>query len=721
MLAVLALGFTLPASARELNYKWFLRHVTDLDRLPYLEDGVVSRQFSSYHRASRYNRETGQCEGMDVNGDAGHRLSVHFGPDARKELEAFAIPADTPRYEFGDLQWVLDPLERNHVFFLPRPGVESPQTSPPEGIVATIGGPGCIFRIWSADPRGKIRFYLDGSTTPLEFEFKELFTLGASEPDAAAIAALRQWPFVRPLVFRRQGDADTLASDCYVPIPFARSCIVTLTQPSFYHVGYHQYPAGTQVQPFHLPLTAGETSTLRRVRRALLSRGEDPRGDVSGRQTIEDTVELRPGEPVTLADLSGPGIVQALHAKLQGNERYAGSKVLLTAHFDDEPAPCIWSPIVNFFGTGFEPRDYKSYPLGFVGGEGYCYYPMPFTKTARFVVTNEGTKPATLSYRIDHLAVDRLPDNTMHFKAKYRREQVSSTFDYPFLEAEGAGRFLGASLCIDDAWRSWWGEGDEKIYVDGETFPSTFGTGSEDYYGYAWGSSELYTHAYHNQTCCDGPGTYGNNSENRFHILDDIPFTRSFKFDMENWHSKEGITVTRAAVSYWYARPGGKDFFKPITKEDVRYTEVPPYVTSVIPGLIEGESLFRHVVRKTAGDVNVQELGEPYSGDRQLRWQAKKVGDRLVLAFESKTAGPKQVLARFKNAFDFAIVQVSINGQKAGEPLDCYSKETTISQEIDLGSFELKAGQNEFTLEIAGVNPAAKPKLLVGLDYIRLK
>ena len=72
--------------------------------------------------------------------------------------------------------------------------------------------------------------------------------------------------------------------------------------------------------------------------------------------------------------------------------------------------------------------------------------------------------------------------------------------------------------------------------MDGETFPSHFGTGTEDYYGYAWCWPGLFTHAYHAQPRCDGPGNYGRTSVNRFHILDRIPFTKDFKFDMELWH-----------------------------------------------------------------------------------------------------------------------------------------------------------------------------------------
>src|SRR5678815_3493866 len=106
-------------------------------------------------------------------------------------------------------------------------------------------------------------------------------------------------------------------------------------------------------------------------------------------------------------------------------------------------------------------------------------------------------------------------------------------------------------MCIRDSVKDWWGEGDEKIYVDGESFPSHFGTGTEDYYGYAWSSSERFEHAYHNQPRCDGPGNYGNTAVNRWHIMDRIPFTKDFKFDMELWHWEPSCNVSMSDVCYW--------------------------------------------------------------------------------------------------------------------------------------------------------------------------
>ncbi len=228
-------------------------------------------------------------------------------------------------------------------------------------------------------------------------DFKSLFTKGASDPDRETLTRRHEWPFVRPFTFRRSHSTfqpswnkDWLASDCYLPIPFAKSRVITLDQPFYYHFGYKTFPEGTRVETFRLPLDDDAVRAWDEVVQTLLERGKDPKSKRPGTASISKTVTLEPGEEIVLADLQGPRIVQALHAKLSSKERCAHSKVVLRAFFDDEAEPCITSPLVNFFGTGFEPRDYRSLVLGYINGEGYCYFPMPFRKRARFVITNEG-------------------------------------------------------------------------------------------------------------------------------------------------------------------------------------------------------------------------------------------------------------------------------------------------------------------------------------------
>jgi D-arabinan exo alpha-(1,3)/(1,5)-arabinofuranosidase (non-reducing end) len=95
----------------------------------------------------------------------------------------------------------------------------------------------------------------------------------------------------------------------------------------------------------------------------------------------------------------------------------------------------------------------------------------------------------------------------------------------------------------------WWGEGDEKFFVDGEKFPSTFGTGSEDYFGYAWSNPTLFQNAYHDQTHNDG-NNKGQVSVNRWHITDNVPFHQSFEGCIEKYFPNQRPTLY-AATAYW--------------------------------------------------------------------------------------------------------------------------------------------------------------------------
>jgi hypothetical protein len=308
----------------------------------------------------------------------------------------------------------------------------------------------------------------------------------------------------------------------------------------------------------------------------------------------------------------------------------------------------------------------------------------------------------------------------MHFHAKWRVQWDVPTRpmqDWNYLTAKGQGVFAGVSFAIDNPVKDWWGEGDEKIYVDGETFPSHFGTGTEDYYGYAWCFPGLFVHAYHNQPRCDGPNNYGRTSVNRFHILDRIPFTKDFKFDMELWHWNEKCKVNMAVTAYWYARPGATDTFASIRAEDAIVRPMPAYVVPRVPGALEGEEL---KVLRVVGTAEPQNWD--LSNGQQLWWHAgMKPGDTLAVAFSAPKAGKYHVIARFLRAKDYGIHQLAVNGQKAGEPIDFYNPEVKPGKEMDLGVFDLKQGDNEFSATVIGANEKAIKSYMLGLDYLLLK
>jgi hypothetical protein len=386
--------------------------------------------------------------------------------------------------------------------------------------------------------------------------------------------------------------------------------------------------------------------------------------------------------------------------------------------FDGETT--VEAPLGDFFGSAPGRNVYAALPLEVSkAGSLSSYWRMPFQKSAAVEFENSGSQPIEIRANFDH-GMYAWTDRSMHFHAKWRADwQVPSRpmIDWNYLTATGQGQFVGAAFNIANPVRHWWGEGDEKIYVDGEKFPSHFGTGTEDYFGYAWCWPEKFTHAYHAQPRCDGPGNYGITCVNRFHVIDRIPFTKDFRFDMELWHWNDSCKVDMAVTAYWYARPGGTDKFPPIKPADLRVPEVGPYQPQFVKGAIEGESL--KIVEK-AGVVEPQSI-DGCSGDRHMWWKSgQKVGDKLVLAVPVERAGRYQVKIRCLKARDYGIMQLSVNDSPAGGPIDFFNAGIKHTDEIDIGTFDLPAGDARFGVAVSGANEKAVKSYMFGLDYVKL-
>ncbi len=576
-----------------------------------------------------------------------------------------------------------------------------------EHVMMDTDGPGVIVRIWSANPKGKIRIYLDGSSTPaIEGGMDQL--LGGSYrglPKPIAGERSRGW-------------------NLYFPIPYAKHCKVTSDQPGFYyHINYRTYPVGTEVKSFERSDLERLSSQIQAVAQALSEprKGSDPPAD---RKKTPFEATLAPDASAVLAELKGSLAICGLLFHIEAEDlAKAARATVLDITFDGEKT--VECPLGDFYSTVPGLIPYASIPLGVTDtkpADLYCHWWMPFARDVKIAVRNLGDQEVRVWGAVA-VVPQSWTDRSLLFHAKWRTQRdvpARPMTDWAHLEVQGKGRFVGGNLHIVNSVREWWGEGDEKIYVDGEKFPSHFGTGTEDYYGYAWCSPDRFVHAYHNQPRCQGPRNYGHTIVSRFHIIDDIPFASSFKFDIENWHgsARPEAKTTRAAASYWYARPGATDFFKPLTREDVRLINPPPFKVREVAGAIEGEKM--RVLEKT-GNAGPQDYGDAFSNDAQLWWTGGKVGDKLVLAFRSQDAARKHVVVQLTKAPDYGIVQLYINGEKAGEPIDLYHPNVIQAGEKDLGAFELKTGRNTLTVEIVGTNEKAKKEYMFGMDYMLLK
>ncbi|MFQ5811086.1 MAG: DUF2961 domain-containing protein, partial [Armatimonadota bacterium] len=237
---------------------------------------------------------------------------------------------------------------------------------------------------------------------------------------------------------------------------------------------------------------------------------------------------------------------------------------------------------------------------------------------------------------------------------------------------------------------------------------------SEEYFGYAWCNTALFNHAYHNQSIVTGPGNFGYSAVARYHVLDDIPFDKSIKFDIEKWASADR---EYCCTTYWYAAPGASDFFKPIPVEERRVRALPePFQ---VKGALEGERL--RIARCTGGTTERQGLQGDFSLGTHLWWLKPSEGSVLELRVPVEKAGRYKITLGLTKSWDYGIHQPIVNGKDVGEPLDlCAPRITPLK--VALGEFELEAGGALIGLRCVGTSPKAKPaNYMAGIDYILIE
>ena len=196
-------------------------------------------------------------------------------------------------------------------------------------------------------------------------------------------------------------------------------------------------------------------------------------------------------------------------------------------------------------------------------GEMISSWTMPFQKTCKLSFTNYGKHNIKIRAKVG-LTSYKWNSTSMYFGAcwhEYYQVNTRTTddkkIDLNFVNIKGKGVYVGDEICLFNTSYEWWGEGDEKIFVDGEAFPSSFGTGTEDYYGYAFGRPQPFSHPFISQPVGDGNEGNSNNGgitiNMRHRSLDAIPFNNSISSNIELWHWAKA-KVNYALTSYFYVQ-----------------------------------------------------------------------------------------------------------------------------------------------------------------------
>jgi len=265
---------------------------------------------------------------------------------------------------------------------------------------------------------------------------------------------------------------------------------------------------------------------------------------------------MEPGETKKLLDIKGEGAIQRIWLTIDHNPIKLRS-LRLQFFWDDSNKPAVDVPLGDFFGYNLGKQIVFQSAL-FSSGEGRsynCYIPMPFKKAAKVLLINEGTERVKLFYDIDFV-LQKLPLNTLYFHAYWNRQQSGQLGDDYILlpKVEGKGRFLGISVGLntDTSYgKSWWGEGEVKMYLDGDTkYPTINGTGAEDYIGSAWGLG-TFTNWY--QGCTIANDSTGQFNFYRWHIPDAIYFNKDIKVTIQQiggWMKEDMKRLHQRGVNF---------------------------------------------------------------------------------------------------------------------------------------------------------------------------
>lgn len=408
------------------------------------------------------------------------------------------------------------------------------RTDGDEYVMAEVEGPGVITRIWSANPSGTLRIYLDGSEEPVV------------EAEMAALLGGELGGAFAPPLTGRTGSGVTL----HTPIAFATGMRVTSdVERLYYHVGYRRYPETVRVQSF----TIARAEALGAAFAVVATRLSDPAVDAG------ETREFVLGPSANAHEVLGSGVVRRLAVQASGADEATLRGVRLELSFDGVTTTRV--PLGDFFGSGPGLNAHQSI-MATVGADGLLElrWPMPFTEGFEVRIVGATVAVPELAFEVDVEDATH-DDRLLYFHAQWTgatTQDTSTPHDLPLADVVGAGWLVGTVYNVTNPSRLWWGEGDERVYVDGERRPSQLGTGTEDYFGYAWCSNIPFAHPYVGQTRADGPRNHGHISLYRWRLIDAVPFDRSLRFDMEILHwltGAEGVPMGVDATTYLYLSP----------------------------------------------------------------------------------------------------------------------------------------------------------------------
>ena len=425
----------------------------------------------------------------------------------------------------------------------------------------------------------------------------------------------------------------------------------------------------------------------------------------------DDSLRPIPGETVVLADLQGPGVVTHIWLTIAAGE-YGWPRLLrLRVYYDGSATPSVDVPVGDFFavGHGYE-RTVQSLMVvdGSEGRSRNSYWPMPFRRACKITIANEGrVRLSNLYYHVDWQKRKDLPKVIGYFHGWYRQEiPARAGRPYEVLSVQGRGQYVGTVLNVIQTQPGWFGEGDDMVYVDGETRPGIQGTGTEDYFNDAW-SLRLSQGPYWGVPVAEGTGPGARMTAYRWHLRDPIPFHRSLRFEFE--HADWTFNADGSVRSAFEERP---DIFSSVAfwYQDgiARGLPEPPYGAGRLPhgNAHQTDAAPLLALAKTqSGAAEVQR--EVFWGRDLLFFHADRAGSRIELPLDVPAAAFYEIIAQTAHAPDYGDYRVELDGaplqsEEAGPLLRTWGPELYVAADHLLAWKQLTAGRHTLAFICTG-------------------
>jgi hypothetical protein len=402
------------------------------------------------------------------------------------------------------------------------------------GVDATLAettGAGMVTWIWSANPTGILRLFIDNRDTPvMEVPFAH-FIDGSFLPHS--------WPFAA---------VTANGHNLHFPIIHKDYCRIEIRVPKkedlstlYYQIAWNPLDSTETIHPFD----AGDIADGKELLESLA-------------KIIADTQELSPGEPtneILIPPGSGMPIFSSRDSGTISSIAFATpdradlASLHIRAYWDDSPEPAIDCPLHLLGGISSRMESSSSLPVTIQGNRMEVRWPMPY-QTARVEIANIGDRAVSLQSSV---SVDKDP-SPLRFRTTTQQHRNLRTENKNILtlaDILGSGRIVGCNIVVHTRTSKWWGEGDQLIYLDSTSEPTWRGTGTEDYFGFAWCSTKTFDHPLRGQSSVTQSGAERTSSMHRYHVLDRLPFHSFASFKTEAWGLAEGAMDYESLVLYY--------------------------------------------------------------------------------------------------------------------------------------------------------------------------